>query len=71
MAGDDHASWLADTLSGTPSQVLERVAAFEELGVHELVVSPWVLPFAVHEPEQVELFAEEVIRPLRSRDGAA
>jgi probable F420-dependent oxidoreductase len=71
MAGDDHASWLADTLSGTPPQVLERIAAFEDLGVNELVVSPWVLPFAIHEPEHVELFAEEVIRPLRARDGAA
>jgi probable F420-dependent oxidoreductase len=71
MANDDHASWLADTLSGTPAQVRERVGAFEELGVDELVVAPWVLPFAIHEPEQVELFAEEVIRPLRVRDGAA
>ena len=71
MTADDHASWLADTLSGTPAQVLERVAAFEDLGVHEIVVSPWVLPFAIHEPEQVELFAEEVIRLLRARDGAA
>ena len=71
MAADDHASWLADTLSGTPAQVLDRVAAFEALGVEEIVVSPWVLPFAIHEPAQVELFAEEVIRPLRARDGAA
>ena len=71
MANDDHASWLADTLSGTPAQVLDRVAAFEELGVDEIVVAPWVLPFAIHEREQVELFAEEVIRPLRVRDGAA
>jgi probable F420-dependent oxidoreductase len=71
MAGDDHASWLADTLSGTPAQVLERVAAFEDLGVGEIVVAPWVLPFAIHEPGQVELFAEEVIRPLRASDGAA
>jgi probable F420-dependent oxidoreductase len=71
MAGDDRESWLADTLSGTPAQVLERVAAFEVLGVEEIVVAPWVLPFAIHEPEQVELFAEEVIRPVRVRDGAA
>ena len=67
MAGDDFASWRADTLSGTPDEILERVAAFEDLGVEELIVAPWVLPFAIHEPEQVELFAERVIRPLRSR----
>jgi alkanesulfonate monooxygenase SsuD/methylene tetrahydromethanopterin reductase-like flavin-dependent oxidoreductase (luciferase family) len=66
MAGDDYASWRADTLSGTPEQILERVAAFESLGVRELIVSPWVLPFAIHEPEQVELFAERVIAPSRA-----
>ncbi|MCD6021986.1 MAG: flavin-dependent oxidoreductase, F420-dependent methylene-tetrahydromethanopterin reductase [Actinomycetia bacterium] len=65
MAGDDYGSWRADTLSGTPDQILERVAAFESLGVRELIVSPWVLPFAIHEPDQVELFAERVIAATR------
>jgi probable F420-dependent oxidoreductase len=65
MAADDLETWRADTLSGTPGQILDRVAAFEALGVQELIVAPWVLPFAIHEPEQVELFAERVIRPLR------
>ena len=65
MTGDDHESWLANTLSGTPDQVLERVGVFEDLGVEEIVVAPWVLPFAIHEPEQVELFAERVIAPSR------
>jgi len=65
MAADDYESWRADTLSGTPEQVLERVGAFESLGVREIIVSPWVLPFAIHEPEQVELFAEGVIAPSR------
>ena len=65
MAADDYESWRADTLSGTPEQVLERVGALESLGVREIIVSPWVLPFAIHEPEQVELFAERVIAPSR------
>jgi probable F420-dependent oxidoreductase len=65
LAGDDFERWRADTLSGTPDQILERIAAFEDLGVGELIVAPWILPFAIHEPEQVELFAERVIRPLR------
>jgi probable F420-dependent oxidoreductase len=65
MAADDYESWRADTLSGTPEQVLERVAAFESLGVREIIVAPWVLPFAIHEPEQVELFADRVIAPSR------
>jgi probable F420-dependent oxidoreductase len=63
MTSDDYESWRADTLSGTPEQVLERVAAFESLGVREIIVAPWVLPFAIHEPEQVELFADRVIAP--------
>jgi probable F420-dependent oxidoreductase len=66
IATDDYDSWRADTLSGTPEQVLERVAAFESLGVREIIVAPWVLPFAIHEPEQVELFAERVIAPSRA-----
>ena len=65
MTGDDYDSWRADTLSGTPEQVLERVAAFEALGVQEIIVAPWVLPFAIHEPEHVDLFAERVIAPAR------
>lgn len=65
MAHDDYETWRADTLSGTPEQILERVAAFESLGVQELIVSPWVLPFAIHEPEQIDLFAERVIAASR------
>jgi alkanesulfonate monooxygenase SsuD/methylene tetrahydromethanopterin reductase-like flavin-dependent oxidoreductase (luciferase family) len=67
VAGDDHESWCDDTLSGTPDRVIERVEAFAELGVRELIVAPWVLPFAIREPEQVELFAERVIAPWRGR----
>ena len=58
-------SWRADTLSGTPEQVLERVAAFEALGVEEVIVSPWSLPFALPEPEMLRVVAERVIAPLR------
>lgn len=64
MASETWESWRADTLSGSPEQVRDRVAAFEALGVEELIISPWVLPFAVCEPEQVERFAE-VLAPLR------
>ena len=66
MRAETDASWRADTLSGTPEQALERLHAFEALGVEEIVVAPWVLPFAVPEPEQVELFAERVIAPFRA-----
>jgi len=57
-------SWRADTLSGSPEQVLERIRRFETLGVDEIVVSPWVLPYAVSEPEIVDVFAEHVIARL-------
>jgi probable F420-dependent oxidoreductase len=66
MDAEDWQTWRADTLSGSPDQVLERVEAFEELGVEEIVLSPWVLPFAVPEPDQVERFAERVIARIRA-----
>ncbi len=61
---ETYETWRADTLSGTPEQVRERVAAFAALGVEELILAPWVLPFAIVEPSQVDLFAEQVIAPL-------
>jgi probable F420-dependent oxidoreductase len=61
MEADTYETWCADTLSGTPSQILERARTFQDAGVEEIVWSPWVLPFAIPEPEQVELFAEEVL----------
>lgn len=54
-------SWRADTVSGSIAQVRERASAFESLGVGELIVSPWTLPFTIAEPEQVDLFAEALL----------
>lgn len=67
MRGETEASWRADTLSGTPEQVIERVRTFEALGVEEIVIAPWVLPFSVPEPEVVDLFAERVLPAFRER----
>jgi probable F420-dependent oxidoreductase len=66
MDADTWESWRADTLSGTPDQVVERVHRFEELGVEEIIVSPSVLPFAVDDPDALDLLAERVITPLRA-----
>lgn len=66
METETWASWRADTLSGSPDQVIERVQQLEALGVEEIVVSPWVLPFAVHEPAIVDALAERVFAPLRA-----
>ena len=66
MDADSWETWRTDTLSGTPDQIIERVQRFEELGVEEIVVSPWVLPFAVDDPEVLPLFSDRVMTPLRS-----
>jgi probable F420-dependent oxidoreductase len=65
MRGDTWISWRTDTMSGSPEQAIERIASFAELGVEEIVVSPWVLPFAVMDPSAVELFAERVVAACR------
>jgi hypothetical protein len=65
LRGENEETWRADTLSGTPEQAIERVREFEELGVEEIVIAPWVLPFAEPEPEIVELFAEQVLPAFR------
>jgi probable F420-dependent oxidoreductase len=67
MAAETVESWCADTLSGTPERIGERVEAFAAIGVEELIVSPWVLPFALPEREQLERFAGRVIRPIAGR----
>jgi probable F420-dependent oxidoreductase len=58
-------AFMLDTLTGTPEQVLERLAAFAELGVEEVVVSAAPVPFAVPDPTILELFAETVIPKAR------
>jgi probable F420-dependent oxidoreductase len=65
MDGDTYEGWCDETLSGTPERALARLRSLEAMGVEEVVVAPWVLPFAVPEAGQVDLFAEAVLRPLR------
>ena len=55
-----------DGLAGTPEQVLDRVRAFEELGVEEVIASFSSLPFAVADPSTVKLFGEAVLAPARA-----
>jgi len=64
MEGETWTTWRHDTLSGSPQQAIDRIGLFEAMGVEEIVLSPWVLPFAVHEPEIVDVIAERVIAPL-------
>lgn len=67
MDDDTYERWCDETLSGTPDRVLGRLRVLEDLGVEEVVVAPWVLPFAVPRPEQVELFAARVLEPWHGR----
>lgn len=68
LDAETYEGWCADTLSGTPEDALARLRSLEEMGVEEVVISPWVLPFAIPEPEQLDLFAERVMRPWRERE---
>ncbi|MFL5792180.1 MAG: LLM class flavin-dependent oxidoreductase [Actinomycetota bacterium] len=61
MRDETWTSWRTDTLSGSAEQVRARADAFAALGVTDLIVSPWALPFTIAEPEQVELFAEALV----------
>lgn len=65
MGDESIGEFAADTLTGTPERVLERVRAFAALGVEEIVVSPAQLPFAVPDPSMLELVAEAVVAPGR------
>lgn len=51
----------AECLAGTPEQALERLAAFAQLGVEELIVSPAPIWFALPDPSMLDLLAEAVI----------
>jgi probable F420-dependent oxidoreductase len=62
MDADTYEGWCADTLSGTVEEAAERLAAFETMGADEVVIAPWVLPFATPEPALVERAAEAVAR---------
>ena len=56
----------AECLAGTPEQVLERIAAFAEIGVTELIVSPAPVWFAMPDPSMLDLLAEAVLPALRA-----
>jgi probable F420-dependent oxidoreductase len=66
MHAETWETWRADTLSGSPEQAIERIRDLERSGVDEIVVSPWTLPFALPEPEIVDVLVERVIAPIRT-----
>jgi probable F420-dependent oxidoreductase len=56
----------SEGLAGTPDRVLERLGAFAELGVSELVVSPAPVWFAMPDPSMLDLLAEAVLPAARA-----
>jgi probable F420-dependent oxidoreductase len=61
MREETWGSWSADTLSGSRDEIRERADRFAAMGVDELIVSPWTLPFTIGDAAQVDLFAEALL----------
>jgi F420-dependent oxidoreductase-like protein len=57
------ATWATDTLTGTIEACVERLRAFADHGVEEMIVAPASLPFAVFDWDEVELIADRLIPP--------
>lgn len=65
LRGSDVSEYAEGRLVGTVDDVLERVRAFAELGVDEIIVSAASVPFAVYDWSMLDLFAERVLPAAR------
>jgi F420-dependent oxidoreductase-like protein len=54
-----------DGLVGTAEDCITRIKEFEALGVEHLICSFGLVPFTLTDPEQMELFAREVLPAVR------
>lgn len=54
--------YATDTLTGTPDQLHETIAAYDELGVEEIIINPASMPFGLFQDEQLDLAAASLIR---------
>jgi probable F420-dependent oxidoreductase len=61
LDGQSVAEWGRDKLVGTPEQVLDRLAAFAEQGVEEIISSPASLPFGLYDESALDVLAETVM----------
>lgn len=61
LAGEMLEDYARGALVGTPEQVAEQVAAFEALGVEEIILSPASLPFAVAEDSELDVIADVLL----------
>ncbi len=65
ISGFDRTGLAREALVGTPEEVVSRIKEFEAVGVDHLICSFGVLPFALPDAEQPELFARYVLPSLR------
>jgi F420-dependent oxidoreductase-like protein len=56
-------------LVGSPEECVGRIKEFEALGVGHMILALASLPFAIHDPEQLDLIAERVLPAVRDGSG--
>jgi probable F420-dependent oxidoreductase len=61
LDGQPLEDWGRDKLVGTPEHVLERLAAFADLGVDEVICSMASLPFGLYDESALDVLAETVM----------
>jgi alkanesulfonate monooxygenase SsuD/methylene tetrahydromethanopterin reductase-like flavin-dependent oxidoreductase (luciferase family) len=66
LDGESLEDFSRDTLTGTPSQVLDRLHGLAELGVEEVILAPAPLPFSVPDPGMLDVIAGSVIPAART-----
>ncbi|HVF12307.1 MAG TPA: LLM class flavin-dependent oxidoreductase, partial [Actinomycetota bacterium] len=61
----DRNAWMSDKLAGTYDQIASRIAAFEDIGVEEVILGFGLLPFQIADPSAVDDLARELIPRLK------
>lgn len=64
-SGLQRAAFSRDALVGTAEECIARIKEFAALGVEHMVCSFGLVPFSLTDPEQMELFAREVLPAVR------
>ena len=61
LDGQSLAEWRRDKLVGTREEVVDRIAAFADEGVGEIICSLASLPFGLYDESALDVFAESVM----------
>jgi F420-dependent oxidoreductase-like protein len=62
LSGEMLEDYARGALVGTPERVAETVAAFEGLGVEEIILAPASLPFAISDDEHLDVIADVLLK---------